>query len=270
MIYGLFFFMILDLLNENLPWRNCKDDKEDIQKMKEKCLSNPNENLFLTTTKNKEGILNIFNYINSLKYEDKPNYKYIYDQLFQLRLKELKAITYNYEYNCQMRNTQFFPDFYQSFLNRKIERENDNFYQFPKFNNNITINNPTQNQIVIINQFQEQNIEQKFIECLTKLIINKNAFQENNNNNNNNMIEADNEKNIKLNENSLQKNDNKKCEYNNDQSLINNIVHNLNPNQLNNNICNNKKKKKLKSNKKKDKINTKNSKTIFVICKMKK
>ena len=265
-----FFFMILDLLNENLPWRNCKDDKEDIQKMKEKCLSNPNENLFLTTTKNKEGILNIFNYINSLKYEDKPNYKYIYDQIFQLRLKELKAITYNYEYNCQMRNTQFFPDFYQSFLNRKIERENDNFYQFPKFNNNITINNPTQNQIVIINQFQEQNIEQKFIECLTKLIINKNAFQENNNNNNNNMIEADNEKNIKLNENSLQKNDNKKCEYNNDQSLINNIVHNLNPNNINNNIFNNKKKKKLKSNKKKDKINKKNSKTIFVICKMKK
>ena len=72
-----FFFMILDLLNENLPWRNCKDDKEDIQKMKEKCLSNPKENLFLTTSKYKDGIFNIFNYISSLKYEDKPNYKYI-------------------------------------------------------------------------------------------------------------------------------------------------------------------------------------------------
>ncbi len=267
-----FFFMILDLLNENLPWRNCKDDKEDIQKMKEKCLANPKENLFLTTSKYKDGIFNIFNYISTLKYEDKPNYKYIYDQLFQLRLKELKTITYNYEYNCQWRNPQIFPDFYQSFLNRKFEREDDNFYynnfKFPKYNNNITINHPTQNQIVIINQYQE-NIEQKFIECLTKFMINKNiTLQENNN-----MIEPpQQEKNININENNnIQKSDIKKCEFNNDKSLIDSIVHNLNPNNLNNIIPKNKKKNnKLKSNSKKDKINNKNSKIIFVISKIKK
>ena len=28
--------MILDLLNENLPWRNCKDDKDEIKLVKEK------------------------------------------------------------------------------------------------------------------------------------------------------------------------------------------------------------------------------------------
>ena len=128
----------------------------------------------LTTIKKKEGILNIFNYINSLKYEYKPNYKSIYDQIFQLRLKELKGISYNYEYNCLMRNSHFLPNFYQSFLNWKFEWDNDNIYQFAKFNNNITINNPTQNQIIMF-------------------IININSFQENNNNiniNNKNMIEA--------------------------------------------------------------------------------
>ena len=269
-----FFFMILDLLNENLPWRNCKDDKEDIQKMKEKCLSNPKDNLFLTTCKNKEGIYNIFRYICSLKYEDKPNYKYIYDELFQLRLKELKAITYNYEYN-QWRNAQIFPDFYQSFLGRKMEREDEgfysnNFHKYPKYNNNITINNPTQNQIVIINQIQEQNIEQKFIECLTKFMNNKNvAFQENNNNNNNNILnESQHDKCIKINEN-VQKKNYKKYEFNHDKSLIDSIIKNLNPNNIN--FSNQKNKKnKSKSNIKKDKLTNKNSKKIFVISKMKK
>ncbi len=269
-----FFFMILDLLNENLPWRNCKDDKEDIQKMKEKCLSNPKDNLFLTTCKNKEGIYNIFRYICSLKYEDKPNYKYIYDELFQLRLKELKAITYNYEYN-QWRNAQIFPDFYQSFLGRKMEREDEgfysnNFHKYPKYNNNITINNPTQNQIVIINQIQEQNIEQKFIECLTKFMNNKNvAFQENNNNNNNNILnESQHDKCIKINEN-VQKKNCKKYEFNHDKSLIDSIIKNLNPNNI---IFSNQKNKKnkSKSNIKKDKLTNKNSKKIFVISKMKK
>ena len=268
-----FFFMILDLLNENLPWRNCKDDKEDIQKMKEKCLSNPKDNLFLTTCKNKEGIYNIFRYICYLKYEDKPNYKYIYDELFQLRLKELKAITYNYEYN-QWRNAQIFPDFYQSFLGRKIEREDEgfysnNFHKYPKYNNNITINNPTQNQIVIINQIQEQNIEQKFIECLTKFMNNKNvAFQENNNNNNNILNESQHDKCIKINEN-VQKKNCKKYEFNHDKSLIDSIIKNLNPNNIN--FSNQKNKKnKSKSNIKKDKLTNKNSKKIFVISKMKK
>ena len=268
-----FFFMILDLLNENLPWRNCKDDKEDIQKMKEKCLSNPKDNLFLTTCKNKEGIYNIFRYICSLKYEDKPNYKYIYDELFQLRLKELKAITYNYEYN-QWRNAQIFPDFYQSFLGRKMEREDEgfysnNFHKYPKYNNNITINNPTQNQIVIINQIQEQNIEQKFIECLTKFMNNKNvAFQENNNNNNNILNESQHDKCIKINEN-VQKKNCKKYEFNHDKSLIDSIINNLNPNNIN--FSNQKNKKnKSKSNIKKDKLTNKNSKKIFVISKMKK
>ena len=267
-----FFFMILDLLNENLPWRNCKDDKEDIQKMKEKCLSNPKDNLFLTTCKNKEGIYNIFRYICSLKYEDKPNYKYIYDELFQLRLKELKAITYNYEYN-QWRNAQIFPDFYKSFLGRKMEREDEgfysnNFHKYPKYNNNITINNPTQNQIVIINQIQEQNIEQKFIECLTKFMNNKNvAFQENNNNNYI-LNESQHDKCIKINEN-VQKKNYKKYEFNHDKSLIDSIIKNLNPNNIN--FSNQKNKKnKSKSNIKKDKLTNKNSKKIFVINKMKK
>ena len=100
-------------------------------------------------------------------------------------------------------------------------------------------------------------------------MINKNiTLQENNN-----MIEPPQQKkNININENNnIQKSDIKKCEFNNDKSLIDSIVHNLNPNNLNNIIPKNKKKNnKLKSNSKKDKINNKNSKIIFVISKIKK
>jgi tau tubulin kinase len=36
-----FFFMVLDLFSEVLPWRSCKDDKEEIKKVKEECLMYP-------------------------------------------------------------------------------------------------------------------------------------------------------------------------------------------------------------------------------------
>jgi len=68
----------LDLLNEKLPWRNCKsDDEKEIVETKLKCINDPEKNLFLTITKNNKEITNIFNYIKNLKYETENDYKYI-------------------------------------------------------------------------------------------------------------------------------------------------------------------------------------------------
>ena len=182
-----FFFMILDLLNENLPWRNCKDDKEEIKKMKEKCLSNPQNFLFLTTTKDKYELYQIYTYLSTLLYQTKPDYQYIYDQLFSLRIKELNRLSYNYDYSYQWNrmnniNTGGYNN-YQGYygninlnentntnLHKKRGRAdnnilNENYYNNiinNSTNNNVTINNPTQNQIVIINQYPDDNIEKVF------------------------------------------------------------------------------------------------------------
>ena len=93
-----FFFMILDLINENLPWRNCKDDKEEIKKMKERCLSKPEEYLFLTTSKSKIELYHIFNHLLSLDYYSCPDYKFIYEQLYLLRMKEENDVKYKWAF----------------------------------------------------------------------------------------------------------------------------------------------------------------------------
>jgi tau tubulin kinase len=62
-----FFFMVLDLLNEQLAWRNCNDDKDEIKKKKEMCLDDPENLLLLTTCKNKPEIVEILTYLKTLK-----------------------------------------------------------------------------------------------------------------------------------------------------------------------------------------------------------
>lgn len=87
-----FFFVILDLLNENLPWRTCKDDKDDIKKVKEICLAEPEKKLLLSTTKGRKEILDILNHIKSLNYGDRPNYFLIKTKLTDLKLTEFNKI----------------------------------------------------------------------------------------------------------------------------------------------------------------------------------
>ena len=102
-----FFFMLLELLNEKLPWRNCSflNEKEIIE-TKKKCIDEPEKYLFLTNTKNNEEIINIFNYIKNLKSNDEPDYEYIFRQLSILKNKEIKKIYYNYEVKNQILNLQ--------------------------------------------------------------------------------------------------------------------------------------------------------------------
>ena len=102
-----FFFMLLELLNEQLPWRNCSlDNEKEIIEMKIKCINEPEKYLFLTSTKNNKEIINIFNYIKNLKSDNEPDYQYIFNQLSILKNKEIQKIYYNYEIKNQILNLQ--------------------------------------------------------------------------------------------------------------------------------------------------------------------
>ena len=137
-----FFFMLLDLLNEQLPWRNIDSNNEkEIVKTKLKCLNDPEKYLFLTITKNNKEITNIFNYIKNLKYETEPDYEYISNQLIILKNKEIQKICYN-EINNQIQNLQ---------KNLMVKNKNIN-------NNNITENK-------INNNHYYQMSQQDYINC---------------------------------------------------------------------------------------------------------
>ena len=140
-----FFFMLLDLLNEKLPWRNCNSDNEkEIVETKLKCINDPEKYLFLTITKNNKEITNIFNYIKNLKYETEPDYKYISNQLTILKNKEIQKIYYN-EINNQIQNLQ-----------KNLMAKNKN--------KNINNNNITENKINNNNQLYLMT-QQDYINC---------------------------------------------------------------------------------------------------------
>ena len=102
-----YFFMLLDLLNEKLPWRNYSlENEKEIIEIKQKCLDQPEKYLFLTNTKNNKEIMNIFNYIKNLNFEKEPDYEYILNQLSILKNKEIKKLYYNYEIKNQILNLQ--------------------------------------------------------------------------------------------------------------------------------------------------------------------
>ena len=81
--------MVLDFLNEQLPWRSCKDTKVDeVKEIKTKCLSNPQRFLWQTTTSNITEVHIIFYLISKLGYGDRPDYASIRQQLNTLAQKE--------------------------------------------------------------------------------------------------------------------------------------------------------------------------------------
>jgi len=95
--------MILDLLGENLPWRNIEGENEQaIFECKKKCVDEPEKYLFLKFTKNNKEIMNIFEYIKNLKFETEPDYNFIMNQLLILKNKEIQKILYNNEINNQI------------------------------------------------------------------------------------------------------------------------------------------------------------------------
>ncbi len=83
------YFVILDFLNEQLPWRNCRDNKADeVRDVKAKCLADPKTYLWCTTTSGMPEVQNIFYSIQKLQYVDRPDYAYIRAQLLGLLQRE--------------------------------------------------------------------------------------------------------------------------------------------------------------------------------------
>ncbi len=80
-----FYFVILDFLDEQLPWRNCRDNRaEQVRDVKTRCLANPESLLWKTTTAGVDQIQQIFYSIKKLGYADRPDYELIRQQLLGL------------------------------------------------------------------------------------------------------------------------------------------------------------------------------------------
>jgi len=98
-----FFFVILELLNEVMPWRTGTDEKEKIANRKNECVVNPEKEL-LTNHKNKKEILQILYHIKSLQYGDRPNYDYIRNILKCLLSAELSKSLNQQTHNMSQTN----------------------------------------------------------------------------------------------------------------------------------------------------------------------
>lgn len=80
--------MLLDFLNEELPWRNARSNKmDDVRDIKAKCLADPERFLWRATANTPE-VKSIFYMISKLRYSDKPDYGFIRGQLNVLLQKE--------------------------------------------------------------------------------------------------------------------------------------------------------------------------------------
>lgn len=83
------YFVLLDFLNEELPWRSSKSNKmDDVKNIKTKCLADPEHCLWKTTTSSMPEVKNIFYKINELSYPDRPDYNFIRLQLNTLLKRE--------------------------------------------------------------------------------------------------------------------------------------------------------------------------------------
>eukprot|EP00826_Nyctotherus_ovalis_P064081 TRINITY_DN9396_c0_g2_i5.p1 TRINITY_DN9396_c0_g2~~TRINITY_DN9396_c0_g2_i5.p1 ORF type:complete len:227 (-),score=52.30 TRINITY_DN9396_c0_g2_i5:53-733(-) len=87
--------MALELLGEELVWKKCSVCRiEELAQVKADCMSNPEELLWRTTTAGIPELRNIFYYLKTLQYADRPDYEYIYAQLNQILDRELnKTVT---------------------------------------------------------------------------------------------------------------------------------------------------------------------------------
>jgi hypothetical protein len=71
------YFVILEFLKENLEWRGPHlKSKEDRFKIKDECIMNPEERLWVQTRHMVE-VRNMFNHISSLQWKSRPNYDLI-------------------------------------------------------------------------------------------------------------------------------------------------------------------------------------------------
>lgn len=84
-----FYFVILEFLNIELPWRekSKKMNKEEVGKTKELCVNNPEAFIFNDKIKWRNELKSILDHLKSLNYEDKPNYSFIKSKLEEMKFK---------------------------------------------------------------------------------------------------------------------------------------------------------------------------------------
>jgi hypothetical protein len=56
-----------------------------VKELKQKAFKNPKKNLFPVLVKKYEQVKILFDYLQSLKYQDQPDYKFIKDKLSEMR-----------------------------------------------------------------------------------------------------------------------------------------------------------------------------------------
>ena len=78
------FFVILEFLNEPLPWRDY-NSKDEVRDIKQQCVDNAPLYLFRGPTKKLTPVHEIFHHLQSLSYEDEPNYELVRSCLVKIQ-----------------------------------------------------------------------------------------------------------------------------------------------------------------------------------------
>ena len=79
------YFTILDFLNEKLEWREQRDYTiVHVKEIKTRCLRNPKRKLWVGPTKNVKEVKEILDHIQTLSYNDTPDYGFVRDKLYQI------------------------------------------------------------------------------------------------------------------------------------------------------------------------------------------
>eukprot|EP00826_Nyctotherus_ovalis_P036231 TRINITY_DN3198_c0_g1_i11.p3 TRINITY_DN3198_c0_g1~~TRINITY_DN3198_c0_g1_i11.p3 ORF type:complete len:101 (-),score=27.61 TRINITY_DN3198_c0_g1_i11:250-552(-) len=80
---------MLEFLREKLSWRYSRTmSMDEVKEMKAWCLEEPENYLWCGSTRRLQEVRNIFHSIRGLKYGDRPDYKYVREQLKTLLQRE--------------------------------------------------------------------------------------------------------------------------------------------------------------------------------------
>eukprot|EP00347_Sterkiella_histriomuscorum_P017626 403348619 len=79
-----FFFILLEFLGQTPSWKT-NNNKDQVRDMKLKAMRQPQKLLYNEIMKTYRQVNDIFEHIQSLEYSDCPNYKYIFDKLYDIK-----------------------------------------------------------------------------------------------------------------------------------------------------------------------------------------
>ena len=74
----------MEFLDEPLPWKN-NTNKDEVKLIKTKAFKSPKKFLLSNLHKKYAEILELFKYLNKLKYQDEPDYEYVRTMLLAIQ-----------------------------------------------------------------------------------------------------------------------------------------------------------------------------------------